>query len=112
MLFRSGMFAAGKTMVRDAEELRVKETDRIAAVVEEFRTLGAMITPTADGFVVEGGAPLQGGAVKSHGDHRIAMSLCVAALMTKAPVTLQNSECVAISYPAFFETLRVLGQEI
>ena len=108
----AGMFAAGKTVVRDAQELRVKETDRIAAVVEEFSTLGAMITATEDGFMIAGGAPLQGGDVSSHGDHRIAMSLCVAALMAKAPVTLQNPACVAISYPAFFETLRVLGQEV
>lgn len=108
----AGMFAAGKTVVRDAQELRVKETDRIAAVVEEFSTLGAMITATEDGFMIAGGAPLQGGDVSSHGDHRIAMSLCVAALMAKAPVTLQNPACVAISYPAFFETLGVLGQEV
>ncbi|EEG77697.1 3-phosphoshikimate 1-carboxyvinyltransferase [Dethiobacter alkaliphilus] len=105
----AAMFAKGKTVVRDAAELKVKETDRIAAVVEEFDKLGAAVTATEDGFVVEGGRPLSGAIAHSRGDHRIAMSLCVAALAAQGAVTVEEPESVAISYPNFWDTLQELG---
>lgn len=104
-------FAKGQTVVRDAEELRVKETDRIAAVEEELGALGAGIVGTADGFIVTGADTLAGGRAKSCGDHRIAMALSVAALRADTPVTVDEPESVAISYPTFFATLRQLGQQ-
>lgn len=101
----AALFAQGKTVVRDAEELRVKETDRIAAVAEEFAKLGASVLPTEDGFVIEGGQELTGGMAHSRGDHRIAMSLSVAALRADAPVTIGDPACVAVSYPGFWDTI-------
>jgi 3-phosphoshikimate 1-carboxyvinyltransferase len=108
----AAMFAEGTTVVRDAEELRVKETDRIAAVAEEFGRLGAMITPADDGFTVRGEVPLRGAAAHSRDDHRVAMSLAVAALAAQVPVTVASPESVAISYPGFWQTLLELGAEV
>ena len=108
----AAMFAEGHTVVCDAAELRVKETDRIAAVVDEFSKLGAMVTGTEDGFVVEGGRPLLGATTHSRGDHRIAMSLSVAALAAQVSVTVEAPESVAISYPSFWQTLSLLGSNV
>jgi 3-phosphoshikimate 1-carboxyvinyltransferase len=108
----AAMFAKGNTVVRDAAELRVKETDRIAAVAEEFSKLGAAITPTDDGFIVKGGSILRGALADSRGDHRIAMSLCVAAMGAKVPVTVASPESVAISFPGFWDNLRDLGASV
>ncbi|MGI6659914.1 MAG: 3-phosphoshikimate 1-carboxyvinyltransferase [Dethiobacteraceae bacterium] len=108
VLAAAALFAGGKTIIRDAQELRVKETDRLAAVAEEFSKLGAVITPTADGLIIDGPQQLQGGTVDSRGDHRMAMSLAVAALRAAAPVTITGAEAVAISYPHFWETLQSL----
>jgi len=102
----AAMFATGKTYVRDAAELRVKETDRIAAVAEEFGKLGAAVTPLADGFVVTGGRPLLAATTDSRGDHRIAMALCIAALAGKVRLTIDAAESVAISFPGFWQALR------
>ena len=104
--------ATGTTVVRDAAELRVKETDRIAVVVNELRALGARIEARPDGFIVEGPTPLHGGTVDSHGDHRLAMALAVAGLLAKAPVTVRNTACSADSFPGFAQTLRQLGASI
>ena len=102
----AAMFAAGETYVRDAAELRVKETDRIAAVAEEFGKLGAAITPLADGFVVTGGQPLLAATTDSRGDHRIAMALCIAALAGKVRLTIDAAESVAVSFPGFWQALQ------
>jgi len=98
-------FAEGTTIVREAAELRVKESDRIAVMTEELGKLGAEIVAQADGFMVSGGKKLTGGRVSSCGDHRIAMSLCVAALAASSPVTLDDPDCMAVSYPGFLKTL-------
>lgn len=97
--------AQGKTIIRDAEELKVKETDRITAVVDELKKLGANIQATDDGMIIEGPTPLHGGALKSYGDHRIGMMAAVAALITDGEVVLDDAECIAVSYPTFFEHL-------
>ena len=101
-------YAQGTTIVRDAAELRVKESDRISVVTEELGKLGVNIEARDDGFVVLGGGKLYGGSVSGRGDHRIAMSLCIAALGAATLVTLDDPDCIAVSYPAFLETLNTL----
>jgi 3-phosphoshikimate 1-carboxyvinyltransferase len=96
-----GCFAEGRTVVRGAQELRVKETDRIATVVEGLRALGAQIEATADGFEVEGTGGLRGGAIASHGDHRLAMLGAVAGLASRAGVEVHGMDAAAVSYPSF-----------
>lgn len=95
--------ADGKTVIKDAEELKVKETDRIAAVVDELRKLGAKIEATEDGMIIEGPTPLQGASLQTYGDHRIGMMGAIAALITDGAVTLDDADCIAVSYPTFFE---------
>jgi 3-phosphoshikimate 1-carboxyvinyltransferase len=102
--------AQGETIVRDAAELRVKESDRIATVVTELRALGARIEPQADGFVVEGPTPLRGAVVDSHGDHRLAMALAVAGLIAEGEVVVKNVECIDDSFPGFAELLWQMGR--
>lgn len=98
--------AEGTTVIRDAKELRVKETDRIAAVATNLRTIGAgEITETEDGMVIQGVSSLAGGNIASFGDHRIAMSLAVAALVCRSEVRIDDVSCVATSFPGFFELL-------
>ena len=98
--------AKGQTIIKDAEELRVKETDRIQAVSDELNKLGAKVTPTEDGLIIEGGTDLHGGNVTSYGDHRIGMMLQIAALLVKeGEVVLEKSEAVSVSYPHFFDDL-------
>ena len=97
--------AHGRTVVRDAAELRVKESDRIATTVGELGRLGAAITETADGFIVEGPTRLHGARCQSHGDHRIAMMLAVAGLIAAGETVIEGAECVDVSFPAFFEAL-------
>jgi len=104
--------ARGTTVVRDAVELRVKETDRIATVATELQALGARIEPLPDGFVVEGPTPLRGGVVDSHGDHRLAMALAVAGLVAEGEVVIEHAECIADSFPGFVELMRSLGAVI
>jgi 3-phosphoshikimate 1-carboxyvinyltransferase len=97
-----GAHAEGETVVRGAEELRLKESDRIAAVVEGLRRLGADIEATADGFVVRGdGSPLRGGVIESRGDHRIAMLGAVAGLASLEGVEVVGMDAAAVSYPGF-----------
>ncbi len=102
--------AQGKTVIRDAEELRVKETDRIQAVVTELKKLGANIEATEDGMVIQGPTPLSGAALASYGDHRLGMMAAVAALIADGPVTIDEPGCISISYPNFFEHLDKLTQ--
>ena len=104
-----GAFADGETVVRDAGELRHKETDRIAGVVEGLRGLGADIEETEDGFVVRGdGTPLAGGTLDAHGDHRLAMLGAVAGLASRDGVEVSGMETAAVSYPGFEQDLRAL----
>ena len=103
-----GCFAEGETVVRGAEELRVKETDRIAAVVEGLRGLGADIEATDDGFAVRGGVGLRGGTLDSRGDHRMAMLGAVAGLASEDGVTVDGMRAAAVSYPRFEDDVRAL----
>jgi 3-phosphoshikimate 1-carboxyvinyltransferase len=98
--------AHGVTEVRGASELRVKESDRIAAMAGVLRAMGARIETFDDGFAVEGPQALRGAAVESHGDHRIAMAAAVAARAARGITTIHGAECVSISYPGFFEVWR------
>lgn len=104
--------ARGRTVVRDAAELRVKETDRIATVAAELRRLGAAVEERPDGFVVEGPARLQSAPVSSHGDHRLAMALAVAGLVAKGALLIEDTACIADSYPGFVRALRKLGAQL
>ena len=95
--------AEGTTIIKDAEELKVKETDRITAVVTELKKLGANIEATDDGMIIQGPTKLHGATLNSYGDHRIGMMAAVAALLTDEPVELDDAQCIAVSYPRFFE---------
>ena len=101
--------AEGTTIIKDAQELKVKESDRIATVTEGLRAMGADITPTEDGMIIRGGAPLHGGLVNSYKDHRIAMSFAVAGTFCEGDLYIQDADCVNISYPSFYEDLYALG---
>ena len=100
--------AQGKTVVSGARELRVKETDRIKAIVSELKKMGADIEEREDGFAVNGPTRLQGAVCESYNDHRIVMSLAVAALLTEGKTVIKNSECIDISFPEFEKTLQKL----
>ena len=100
--------AEGTTIIKDAQELKVKETNRIDATCEELQKLGANIEPTDDGMIIHGPVQLHGGKVSSRGDHRIGMMLQIAALLTEEIVELDKAEAVAVSYPQFFEDLASL----
>lgn len=95
--------ASGKTVIRDAEELKVKETNRIDAVVTELKKLGANITSTEDGMIIEGPTPLTGGHITTYGDHRIGMMGAIASLISSASIELDDPDCIAVSYPTFFD---------
>ncbi len=103
-----GCFAEGKTVVHGAGELRLKESDRIAGVVEGLRGLGADIEATADGFAVQGSGELRGGSIDARGDHRMAMMGAVAGLASREGVEVVGVEAAAVSYPAFVEDLTKL----
>jgi 3-phosphoshikimate 1-carboxyvinyltransferase len=100
--------AEGTTTIRDAEELRVKETDRIAAMVSELGKLGAQVEARPDGMVIIGVEQLKRGTVSSHGDHRIAMSMAIAALSAAGDVTIEDAACTDTSFPGFWELLETL----
>lgn len=104
--------ATGRTVIHDAGELRVKETDRIASTVSELRKLGANIEPTEDGFIVEGPTRLMGGPVESQGDHRLAMACTIAGLVAHGPTTVYGAEVTADSFPGFESTLQALGASL
>jgi 3-phosphoshikimate 1-carboxyvinyltransferase len=102
----AGCVAKGKTVIRDAGELRVKESDRVATVVSELSRLGAKIEPLPDGMVIYGGRPLSGTEVDSYLDHRLAMSLAVAGLIAKGETIINHAQVVQVSYPAFWQVLQ------
>jgi len=104
--------AEGRTVVRDAHELRVKETDRIATTVSELRKLGAKIEPTADGFIIDGPTPLIGAPVESHDDHRLAMAMTVAGLVARGKTVVHGAEVTADSFPGFEVTFQALGADL
>jgi 3-phosphoshikimate 1-carboxyvinyltransferase len=101
--------ARGRTEIRDAAELRVKESDRVAALARGLGAMGASITERSDGLVIEGGATLQGAAVASGGDHRIAMALAVAGLVAEGETVVDDTACVATSFPQFVDALNALA---
>ncbi len=101
--------AEGKTIIKDAQELRVKETDRIATVVAELSKLGANIEATEDGMIIEGMSSLTGNTVQSHGDHRIGMMLGIAGCIAEGKTNIEDAASVAVSYPDFFQQLQNLS---
>jgi len=103
--------AEGVTEVADAAELRVKESDRIATLGAELAKLGARVEERPDGFLIRGGAPLRGGVVRSWGDHRMAMALIVAGLAAEGQTVVEDTQCIATSYPEFLATLNALAGE-
>lgn len=98
-------FAEGQTIIRDAAELKVKESDRIAVMAENLSAMGVDITPTEDGMIINGGKMPHGAVIQSHLDHRIAMSFAVAALASDGETEIIGSDCVNISYPTFYQDL-------
>ena len=107
----AALFARGTTIIKDAKELRVKESNRIDTMCHELGKMGAVIRPLEDGMIIEGNATLHGAILESYDDHRIAMSLAVAALKATTPSQILNSECIRISYPHFFEHLKAVSTE-
>jgi 3-phosphoshikimate 1-carboxyvinyltransferase len=103
-------FAEGTTAIRDAAELRVKESDRLAVMATQLGQMGAAVTEQSDGLEIIGGKPLTGATLDSHTDHRIAMSLAIAALMAKGRTTIHRAEAAAVSYPDFTPTLQRVCQ--
>jgi 3-phosphoshikimate 1-carboxyvinyltransferase len=101
----AAVFATGTTVISDAEELRVKESDRLAVIAAELSRMGAKVTELPDGLEITGGTPLTGTDVDSHTDHRIAMSLAIAALNASGATHIYRAEAAAISYPDFVATL-------
>ena len=104
-------FAEGTTVIKDAAELKVKESDRIKTVCNMLETAGAKVTPTDDGMIIEGGAPLHGGVFEPHGDHRLAMASAVLA-KAAGESEITGAECADISYPGFYEQLDRLSGDI
>ncbi len=109
ILMVAALRAEGETIVRDAKELRVKETDRIAVMAGELRKLGASIEEREDGFRIEGPQQLSGGIVDGHDDHRIAMSLTIAGLIAAEGAVLRDAACAGDSFPGFAETFSACG---
>ncbi len=103
-------FADGTTVIKDAQELKVKESNRIDTVVTNLKAMGAHIEATDDGMIIEGGYPLHAAVIDSHLDHRIAMSFAIAALGAEGDTIIKGAECVKISYPGFYQTLEHLIQ--
>ena len=106
----AAVFADGQTVIKDAQELKVKETNRIRAVVDEFNKCGIDITETDDGMIINGGKSIHGADFKTYGDHRMAMSLTVLAQLADSESTLDDSDCACVSYPNFFDDFYKLGE--
>ncbi|MCK5738317.1 3-phosphoshikimate 1-carboxyvinyltransferase [bacterium] len=100
--------AKGTTVVREAAELRVKETDRIQTVVENLRRMGVEVIENPDGFVIDGPQKLTGAVINSFGDHRIAMAFSIAGLLAEGETVIENADCADVSYPGFFTQLEAL----
>ncbi len=107
-----GCYANGRTIIRNAKRLRIKESDRIESLVTELNRMSAKVTAVGDDITVEGPCKLRGALIDSHGDHRIAMACAVAALGAYGETEIRNASCVNKSYPRFYEDLRLLGGEI
>ena len=105
VLFVAAALAKGSTRFRDVGELRFKESDRIATMSRELSKMGVKMAEQGDDVMVEGAGALEGASVESHGDHRVAMALAVAALSARGGVSLSDEECVKVSFPGFFESL-------
>ena len=103
-------FARGTTVIRDAQELKVKESNRIDVMVNNLRAMGAHIEGTDDGMIIEGGYPLHGAIIDSHLDHRIAMTFAITALASDGETSIKGADCVKISYPGFYEDLTRLAK--
>lgn len=101
-------FAQGTTIIKDAQELKVKESNRIKTVVEELTKMGADIKETDDGMIINGTGSLKGAVTESHNDHRIAMACAIAGLMAEGKTQINDSQCVDISFPGYFELLESL----
>jgi 3-phosphoshikimate 1-carboxyvinyltransferase len=101
-------FADGDTVIKDAAELKVKESNRIEVMTENLRAMGADVVATDDGMIIHGGKPLHGAVIDSHLDHRIAMSFAIAAMNADGETDIQGAECVDISYPTFYEDISKL----
>jgi 3-phosphoshikimate 1-carboxyvinyltransferase len=106
------LFAQGRTVFSGAGELRVKESDRLAAMAAELRRLGGKVSEKPDGLVIEGGGSLSGASCRSHGDHRVAMALAVAGSALSGETIVEDTACVRTSFPGFWETLRTLGGSV
>ena len=108
VLAAAAAVAEGRTVIRDAAELKVKESNRIRTMAEGLSRLGAKVEETEDGLIIDGGAALHGGAVESYSDHRIAMSFAILSLVTDGEVRISDPDCVNISAPTFYEDLKSL----
>ena len=108
----AALCAEGKTLVRDAQELRVKETDRIAVMNTELKKLGAKIDELEDGFSLIGGQTLKGTKVHGHDDHRIAMSMAVAGLIATGETTVLDAKCAGDSFPQFPQTMSAINADV
>jgi 3-phosphoshikimate 1-carboxyvinyltransferase len=106
----AAVFAEGTTIIKDAEELRVKESDRLAVMADQLNRMGARVSELPDGLEITGGTGLHGGELDSFTDHRIAMSLAIAGLNAKGPATIHRAEAAGISYPEFVSTLQKICQ--
>jgi 3-phosphoshikimate 1-carboxyvinyltransferase len=103
-------FAEGTTIIRDAAELKVKESNRIDVMVKNLSLLGAKVQATEDGMIITGGTPLKGNTIDSMDDHRIAMSFAIAGLLAEGETSILNADCVNISYPGFYDDLKKLAE--
>jgi 3-phosphoshikimate 1-carboxyvinyltransferase len=112
VLFIAATFAEGRTTLRGAEELRVKESDRIRVMADGLAAVGVKTTVTPDGIIIDGGQTMTGGTVNSHGDHRIAMSFAVASLRAKGEIVINDCANVATSFPGFVELAQQVGMNI
>lgn len=110
MIAAMACFAEGDTIIRDAAELKVKESNRIAVMVENLSAMGADVEETEDGMIIHGGKPLHGATIDSHLDHRIAMTFAITAALADGETEILGAECVNISYPNFYQDLSALAR--
>jgi 3-phosphoshikimate 1-carboxyvinyltransferase len=111
MLAVLGTQVMGGISIRDASELRLKETDRIRATVENLRAMGVEVKEHEDGLTIEKRTPLRGAKLKAYGDHRIAMAFSVAALVAEGDCEIEDAECVSVSFPEFYTLLKSVTEK-
>jgi 3-phosphoshikimate 1-carboxyvinyltransferase len=107
----AGAIASGETVIRDAAELKVKESNRLAVLAGELRKFKVDLEEIENGLIIRGGRLLQGAVCSSHGDHRLAMAMAVAGLLAQGVTVVQDAECAAISFPGFYNVLNSLGEK-